>query len=241
MDNNGCPTHLLVIGYLGKRIIMQLMFSLFGNNEIDDLKQPVKTSLRSVFSWPFSVINFIIPSKLNITGHCLIIWVWHILKRASKQDKSLWMRNLIQRLYLVIFCSIILSPVHLFLQNSSGPFFSQEKCHPATAQHICGNKFFPLPKLLLNFLPTLWFSYLDQQVGRTASNRYYRKPFFRPPAWFNLSGDESIFNKSCKVLRTKVRFKMRETYCKICNDFVSLLAIADFPLGNPSDIKKLNF
>ena len=34
MDNNGCPTHLIVIGYVGKRIIMQLMFSLFGNNSL---------------------------------------------------------------------------------------------------------------------------------------------------------------------------------------------------------------
>ena len=66
MDNNGCPTQVLVTGYVGKGLIMQLMFSLFGNDEIDDLKQPVKTSLRSVFSWLSSVINFIIPSKLNI-------------------------------------------------------------------------------------------------------------------------------------------------------------------------------
>ena len=36
MDNNGCPTQVLVMGYVGKRIIMQLMFSLFGNHEIDD-------------------------------------------------------------------------------------------------------------------------------------------------------------------------------------------------------------
>ena len=33
---------LLVIGYVGKRIIMQLMFSLFGNNEIDDAQTASK-------------------------------------------------------------------------------------------------------------------------------------------------------------------------------------------------------
>ena len=37
MDNNGCPTQVVVTGYVGKRIIMQLMFSLFGNNEIASL------------------------------------------------------------------------------------------------------------------------------------------------------------------------------------------------------------
>ena len=42
MDNNGCHTHLLVIGYVGKRIIMVLMFSLFGNNEIDDTQTASK-------------------------------------------------------------------------------------------------------------------------------------------------------------------------------------------------------
>ena len=36
MDNNGCPTQVLVMEYAGKRIIMQLMLSLFGNNEIGD-------------------------------------------------------------------------------------------------------------------------------------------------------------------------------------------------------------
>ena len=42
MDNNGCPTQVLTMGYLGKRIIMQLMFSLFGNNEIDDTQTASK-------------------------------------------------------------------------------------------------------------------------------------------------------------------------------------------------------
>ena len=42
MDNNGCPTQVLVIGYVEKRIIMQLMFSLFGNNEIDDTQTASK-------------------------------------------------------------------------------------------------------------------------------------------------------------------------------------------------------
>ena len=42
MDNNGCPTQVLVMGYVGKRIIMQLMFSLFGNNEIDDTQTASK-------------------------------------------------------------------------------------------------------------------------------------------------------------------------------------------------------
>ena len=46
MENNGCPTHLLVIGYVGKRIIMQLMFSLFGKpesiREIDDTQTASK-------------------------------------------------------------------------------------------------------------------------------------------------------------------------------------------------------
>ena len=46
---------------------------------------------------------------------------------------------------------------------------------------------------------------------------------------------------SFRLMTSKVRFKMRETYCKICNDLVSLPAIADFPLENPSVIKKLNF
>ena len=46
---------------------------------------------------------------------------------------------------------------------------------------------------------------------------------------------------SAKIICLKVRIKMRETYCKICNDLISLPAIVDFPLGNPSDIKKLNF
>ena len=83
MDNNGCHTHLLVMGYVGKRIIMVLMFSLFGNNEIDDLKQPVKTSLRSVFSWLFSVINFIIPSKLNINT-----LLWEFLGKKMKKWRA---------------------------------------------------------------------------------------------------------------------------------------------------------
>ena len=34
----------------------------------------------------------------------------------------------------------------------------------------------------------------------------------------------------------KVRFKMRETYCKICDNLASLPGIVDFPFGNPSDI-----
>ena len=46
------------------------MFSLFGNNEIDETQTASKdlASLRfaSLYFWPFSVINFIIPSKLNI-------------------------------------------------------------------------------------------------------------------------------------------------------------------------------
>ena len=42
MDNNGCPTQVVVTGYVGKRIIMQLMFSLFGNNEIDDTQTASK-------------------------------------------------------------------------------------------------------------------------------------------------------------------------------------------------------
>ena len=42
MDNNGCPTQVVVTGYVGKRIIMQLMFSLFGNNEIDDAQTASK-------------------------------------------------------------------------------------------------------------------------------------------------------------------------------------------------------
>ena len=61
-----CIIHIIthpvrVTRHVGKRSsvcsgIMKLM----------TLEQPVKTSLRSVFSWLFSVINFIIPSKLNI-------------------------------------------------------------------------------------------------------------------------------------------------------------------------------
>ena len=42
-------------------------------------------------------------------------------------------------------------------------------------------------------------------------------------------------------MKPKVRFKMRETYCKICDKLVGLPRIVDFPLGNPSDIKELNF
>ena len=42
MDNNGCPTKVLVIRYVGKRIAMQLVFSLFGNNEIDDTQTASK-------------------------------------------------------------------------------------------------------------------------------------------------------------------------------------------------------
>ena len=53
MDNNGCRTQVLVMEYAGKRIIMQLMFSLFGNNEIDDLKQPVNDFFMTVFGHQF--------------------------------------------------------------------------------------------------------------------------------------------------------------------------------------------
>ena len=42
MDNNGCPTQVVVTGYVEKRIIMQLMLSLFGNNEIDDTQTASK-------------------------------------------------------------------------------------------------------------------------------------------------------------------------------------------------------
>ena len=38
MDNNGCLTQVVVMGYVGKRIIMQLMFSLFGNDKINDTR-----------------------------------------------------------------------------------------------------------------------------------------------------------------------------------------------------------
>ena len=46
MDNNGCPTQVLVMEYAGKRIIIQLMFCLSGNNEIDDT-QPATKDLAS--------------------------------------------------------------------------------------------------------------------------------------------------------------------------------------------------
>ena len=106
------------------------------------------------------------------------------------------MWNLIKKTYPVIFCQIMLSPGHFFLQNSLGPFISFRKKSVTVPgrlpQHICCNKFCPLPKFLLTFLPALWISYLDQQVGRTAPDRYLSKPFIL----FNSSGDENILAQS---------------------------------------------
>ena len=61
--------------------------------------------------------------------------------------------------------------------------------------------------------------------------------WIRASTALNLKCNEPV----CDGHAAKVRFKMRETYCKICDNLLSLPAIADFPLGNPSDIKKLNF